>query len=327
LLEHGGRLRAAAEYYGISLNNWLDLSTGINPNGWQVPSIPADCWQRLPEHNDDLLTAAQHYYRNEFILPVAGSQAAIQALPLLRKPSKVGILCPAYAEHAYSWQQTGHTILSLSADAIDDNIADIDVLILINPNNPSGHTFTSTQINIWHQQLKQRAGWLIIDEAFIDTCPELSFSAYPVSDGLIILRSIGKFFGLAGIRCGFVISTPDLLHQLADKLGPWTISHPSRHVAKLALEDHAWQHDAQVLLRRQGYKLHQLLSTNGLTPSGGCDLFQWVVTEQAEEIHKSLAKTGILTRLFSQPASIRFGLPGKEQDWERLAQALPRIYL
>lgn len=160
MLEHGGRLRRAAQQYGIPLSDWLDLSTGINPNGWPIPVIPADCWQRLPEDDDGLLAAARHYYGNDTLLAVAGSQAAIQSLPRLRPKSRVGVLRPAYAEHGHSWQKAGHDLIELPADAdsINAAIESLDVLILINPNNPSGTLWQPAQLLAWQQRLTLRGG-------------------------------------------------------------------------------------------------------------------------------------------------------------------------
>jgi len=325
LLEHGGHLIDAAEKYNIPLKQWIDLSTGINPNGWPIPSIPAECWQRLPESSDGLVAAAKQYYECLSILPVAGSQAAIQTLPLLRQHSKVGVLAPAYAEHAYSWKKAGHELIELSIDSIESQLSQLDVLILINPNNPAAQDFSKTQLLSWHQQLQQSNGWLIIDEAFIDSHPEQSLSSYPVADGLIILRSIGKFFGLAGIRCGFVIAPEQILRQLNEILGPWTISHPSRYIATAALLDTDWQTKTRIELKQQTNRLAVLLNQNALKITAQTDLFIWIKTENAEQIHHALAQKGVLTRLFIQPLSLRFGLPKHESEWNYLAKVLNEV--
>ena len=322
MLEHGGRLRRAAEQYGIPLSDWLDLSTGINPNGWPVPALPASCWQRLPEEDDALLLAARRYYQNESLLAVAGSQAAIQTLPFLRPKSRVGVLHPAYAEHAAGWRKVGHDVTVAEANAIGEHLIDLDVVILINPNNPTGQSWQTQQLLTWQEQLAARGGWLIVDEAFVDGLPESSLAATPVRPGLIVLRSIGKFFGLAGIRCGFVIAESHLLAQLTERLGPWTISHPARFVATQALLDTVWQVETAAALADQGRRLAQLLAANGWPPSGGCHLFQWIKSDAAEKLHVLLAEQGILTRFFNDPASLRFGLPKSEADWERLSRAL-----
>ncbi len=322
MLEHGGRLRQAASRYGIPIPDWLDLSTGINPNGWPVPAIPAECWQRLPEDDDGLLPAARRYYQNNTLLAVAGSQAAIQTLPRLRPKSRVGLLHPAYAEHAANWQKAGHELTVVDEQNIDAQIGQLDVLILINPNNPTGTLWPRRQLLDWHQTLAARGGWLVVDEAFMDGASEHSLSSLPVRNGLIVLRSIGKFFGLAGIRCGFVIAQPSLLDALAEHLGPWSIGSPSRFVAAKALADIPWQQASAASLTKEGTRLRRLLTDSGWPPNGGTPLFQWLKFDRAAELHHRLASQGILTRLFDTPASIRFGLPKDEAAWQRLSQAM-----
>lgn len=322
MLEHGGRLHQAAQQYGVPLPDWLDLSTGINPTGWPVPAIPSECWQRLPEDEDALLPAAQTYYQNKSLLAVAGSQAAIQTLPLLKPAGRVGVFHPAYAEHAANWQKAGHQLLRVDQSNIDRQLDSLDVLIVINPNNPSGQLWERSKLLAWHARLIQHGGWLIVDEAFIDGLPEFSLSALPVKPGLIILRSLGKFFGLAGVRCGFVIGEQPLLAGLSEHLGPWSISHPGRYVAAKALSDSLWQQQTANQLIVQSRNLKQLLIDADWHPSGGSHLFQWLKFRQAAELHDLLAKQGILTRLFQDPSSLRIGLPPAESDYKRLAKAL-----
>lgn len=328
MLEHGGHLISASEQYDIPVQQWIDLSTGINPNGWPVPLIPAEYWQRLPEENDPLIQAAQHYYQCQSILPVAGSQAAIQLLPLLRNKSKVAVLSPAYAEHAYHWKKAGHEIIEITSNIeenISANIHQFDVLIIINPNNPTGRLFSKEQLLSWHKALAQRGGWLIIDEAFIDSTPENSLSSHPACNGLIILRSIGKFFGLAGIRCGFIIAPEALLNKMNGQLGPWTISNPSRYIASAALQDIDWQKETQRNLQYESDRLTALLSDHHFYPDGKTNLFQWIKSKKAQQIHQQLAQKGILTRLFKQPFSLRFGLPKNDQQWHYLQQSFTQI--
>jgi len=331
-LHHGGQCRAAAARYNIPLEDWIDLSTGINPNGWPVKDIPSDSWQRLPEDDDELVEVACQYYGAPTLLPVAGSQAAIQALPRLREfshvASRVCVLSPSYAEHAHAWQRANHTVKAVTTDTpeqINDALPDTDILVVINPNNPTGTVFSVEQLLDWHAQLAQRGGWLIVDEAFMDTTPEQSVASYTDRPGLIVLRSLGKFFGLAGTRVGFVCAHETLLAQLDTLLGPWPISTASRWVAIQALRDTTWQAQTRLNLAGDSKRLHALLTKHGLTPDGGCAFFQWVCTPQAETIHEKLAQQGILTRLFSTPQSLRFGLPSVVNEWEQFDRILTRI--
>lgn len=325
LLHHGGKLRVAAARYNIPLEQWLDLSTGINPNGWPVPAIPAEVWSRLPEEHDGLEQAAHDYYGAADLLPVAGSQAAIQALPQLRASSRVAVLNPAYAEHAHAWQRAGHSVIAVTVDKISSAIAESDVVVLINPNNPTGARFHREQLLHWHEQLAARGGWLVVDEAFMDCTPNQSLCHYASAAGLIVLRSLGKFFGLAGARIGFVCAEPPLLTQLHALLGPWSINAPARYIATLALQDHHWQTAIRKQLHMDAARLHALLAQHDLMPSGSCALFQWICTPLAEALHDQLSRQGILTRLFTEPASIRFGLPKDETAWQRLNADLERI--
>ena len=325
MLEHGGNLLMAAQQYAIPLENWLDLSTGINPQGWPVPTLPQAVWQRLPEQDDGLIAAAAAYYGSPHLLPTAGSQPVIQCLPRLRTTSRVGVLTPSYAEHAYAWARKGHQLIELQQDSIEATLPSLDVLIICNPNNPTGIHFSSAQLLAWSAALAQRDGWLIVDEAFIDATPELSIAAHAGQPGLVILRSMGKFFGLAGARAGAVLAWPTLLQQIEEELGPWAINGPARLIAAQAWQDTAWQDATRQRLSADSSRLATLLSRHALYPSGATPLFQWVSHPEAKTHHQALARHGIWTRYFDNPCSIRFGLPGPAPKWRRLETALRHI--
>lgn len=322
MLEHGGRLRRAAQTYGIPLGDWLDLSTGVNPHPYPVPPLPASAWQRLPEDDDGLEAAAAGYYGTHELLPVAGSQPAIQLLPAVIPGERVTLLAPTYAEHPHAWR--GRQIRALMPDDIDAAIDDTDVLLLVHPNNPTGARFTRERLHGWHARLAARGGWLIIDEAFIDAAPADSLADLAGTAGLVILRSLGKFFGLAGARVGFVLAPAPVRNALAEQLGPWALAGPSRHAATAALNDVVWQAAMRERLAREGDRLATLLRQHFTAPSGAA-LFQWVVHADAPAVQDHLARQGILVRRFDAPASLRFGLPPDEAGWQRLAAALATL--
>ena len=325
MLPHGGQLRAAAARFAIPLPRWLDLSTGINPDGWPVRTPPATAWARLPEEDDELEPVACRYYGVRQLLPVAGSQAAIQVLPRLRASSRIGVLHPGFSEHGNAWLSNQHRVITVTADQIDAILPDIDVLVLTQPNNPTGTVFARDRLLQWHERLAARDGWLIVDEAYMDATPEYSIATHADTPGLIVLRSLGKFFGLAGARVGFVCAEPRQLAQLRQLLGPWPVSHPSRWIASQALQDTAWQQQARQQLLASSTRLQTLLQQHQLHPSGGCAFFQWIVSSHAAAIHQILAEQGILARLFDEPPSVRFGLPADEGDWLRLESALMHV--
>ncbi|MGK5043825.1 threonine-phosphate decarboxylase CobD [Janthinobacterium sp. GB1R12] len=322
MLEHGGNLRDAAREYGRPIADWIDLSTGINPHWYAAPAPDANAWHRLPEADPALAAAACAYYDAPAMLPVAGTQAAIQALPRLRTPSRVAVAAPSYAEHAHHWGQHGHDLRQVPYAQLAAAVGSCDVLVICNPNNPTGERIAPELLLEWAGKLAARGGWLVVDEAFGDTESHASLGPHTHRPGLIVLRSLGKFFGLAGLRLGFVAAHPPLLAQLADMLGPWTVSGPAQQVALAALNDTHWQDAMRERLRGEGAHLHQLLAAHGIA-SNGTALFQWWPEARAEALWRHMAEAGIWVRLFRHAAhGIRLGLPPDEHAWLRLQQAL-----
>ena len=186
MLEHGGNLHDAIRRYQHPRKDWLDLSTGINPQSYPIPVIASDAWHRLPEASTALLDAAQSYYGAPQLLPVAGTQAAIQGLPRLRAHSKVVVAAPSYAEHAFQWRQAGHEVIEVLYSQLETAKADCDVMVVCNPNNPTGECVPSEVLLRWSAQLVVKGGWLIVDEAFGDVTPEASVASYTAQAGLIV---------------------------------------------------------------------------------------------------------------------------------------------
>ena len=322
MLEHGGRLRRAALGYGIAEEDWLDLSTGLAPWPFPVPDIPLRAWARLPENDDGLEQAACDYYGTSQVLPVAGSQMAIQLLPRLRRAGKVGVLSPCYAEHAEAWRRSGYIVREVLEQEVDFFLDSLDVLVVVNPNNPTGLSLTPARLLDWHARLAQRGGWLVVDEAFMDNTPQLSLAPHAHQVGLIVLRSFGKFFGLAGVRLGFVLAERKLLRLLAEQVGPWAVSGPTRVLGQACLRDTEGHTRQRIRSDEASERLAALLERSGFKPQGGCALFQWLITEQATALHEFMARRGILLRLFAHNSSLRFGLPADAADEARLEQAL-----
>jgi len=332
VLEHGGRLLAAARQYGRPVDDWLDLSTGINPTAYPVPAIPPSAWRRLPEPEDGLLAAAAAYYGTDHLLPVAGSQQAIAWLPQLLRARHVAVLAPTYAEHAAAWQEAGCAVTRFAASELASmaEATDVaDVVVVVNPNNPDGTRFAPTQLGEVAARMARRGGWLVVDAAFADAEPESRLDIAAANrhnpPGLIVLRSLGKFFGLAGARVGFVLAPQDILAALSRHVGPWPLAGPARFAATAALVDHAWQSAMRDSLAHASARLADLLAQHGLVSAGGCALFRWCPHPRAEAIAAALASRGILVRRFAAPAGLRFGLPGENGAWIRLAAALKEI--
>ena len=311
MLEHGGRLGVAARQYGIAREDWLDLSTGISPWPYPLPELPAEVWQRLPEDDDGLNTAAQSYYGADSLLMLPGSQAAIQWLPRLLPSGRVALHEPMYNEHPAAWRAAGHVCVEWNATA--------DYAVLCRPNNPTGRVLPRGEL----LERARTVRWLVVDEAFIDAEPIESLIG--AAENILVLRSLGKFFGLAGARVGTLVGPTEVLEQMATALGPWAVPHPARWAAHLALADADWQAAQRLRLRAAAARLSALLHAHDLGEVSGAALFQYVPTPRATEIQDALARRGILVRIFMFPAALRFGLPETEEDWLRLQTALAAL--
>jgi len=322
-IRHGGNLREAARRYGIALGDWLDLSTGINPRAYPVPPVPIDAWRRLPEDADGLAELAAHHYGAPGALPVAGSQAAIRALPGLLRRGVAAIAPLTYSEYRPAFERAGHRTVTLDVASADLK-NDIDHVIVANPNNPTAERIPRDVLLQWHEQLARRGGTLIVDEAFADAYGDAAMSMASESgrEGLVVLRSVGKFYGLAGIRAGFVLAATPLRDALSEALGAWTVSGPARHAVQAAFNDLAWQAETRATLTRDSARLAALVRNQGFDPCA-TPLYVWFETGKAAALQNALATRGIWTRLFEHGASpsLRIGLTGSEEEWARFEEA------
>ncbi|MCP3727320.1 threonine-phosphate decarboxylase CobD [Paraburkholderia sp. CNPSo 3272] len=326
LVAHGGNLHEAAQRYGIAWDAWVDLSTGINPHGYPVPPVPPTAWRRLPDEGDGFAACAARYYGASdarHVLPVAGSQAAIRALPALLPRARVAIAPLTYGEYAPAFARAGHEVVPL--DVMQDTLPDtVTHAVVVNPNNPTATHLAATRLLDWQAQLAGRGGTLIVDEAFADAFShERSETlAHATSRaGLVVLRSPGKFFGLAGARCGFALGSPALLAALRASLGAWTVSGPARHAVTHAFEDSAWQNEMRIRLAAESARLVALLRAHGFAPQA-TPLFAWITDPRAPALQDALARHAVWTRRFDAPASLRFGLPASEGERQRFDSAL-----
>jgi cobalamin biosynthetic protein CobC len=322
-IAHGGNLHEAAQRYGIAWEQWLDLSTGINPCGYPVPPVPADAWRRLPDDGDGFASCAARFYgapEAAHVLPVAGSQAAIRALPHLLPRGSVAIAPLTYGEYAPAFARANHAIVPLDT-SWDTLPAALTHAVIVNPDNPGAGQLDTARLLHWHAQLRARGGTLLVDEAFADAQPDASLAAHTGAPGLAVLRSPGKFFGLAGVRAGFVLADAALADALRAQIGPWTVSGPARHAVRAAFADRAWQDATRTRLAADSARLAALLRAQRLTVRN-TPLFAWTPDPRAGALHHQLARRGVWTRLFDAPAGIRFGLPGNEAQWQRFDQAL-----
>ena len=322
---HGGDLDAMRRMFPDAPEPWADLSTGINPWPWPVPEIAQAEWARLPSQQafQDLRTAMALAFgaSPSFLHPTPGSELAIHVLPTLLSPKKVAILAPTYGDHVRVWREAECDVIETD-DPLNQS-DQVDAVVLCNPNNPDGRLFKPEDLEASRKQLAQRRGVLIIDEAYADLRPDLSMAQHAGKEGLVILRSMGKFYGLAGLRVGAILGQQTLVEKLCSRLGVWSLSGPALVAGQVAYEDLAWQSETREKLRRARAGLDELLSKAGVEILGGTDLFALVRVPSAQQTWSHLAKAGISVRRFEWSETVlRIGLPGSDLDRQRLASAL-----
>lgn len=328
-LHHGGRLHAAAEQFGIALNDWLDLSTAINPQAWPVPAIPDEVWRRLPEDEDGLLKAAMQYYGAHPLLAVPGTQAVIEILPRLFSQRRVWVPQLGYQEHAYCWQKHGHTLIRYTDLPNASVLLPNDIVVVINPNNPTAELHAPTTLRDLTTALATLQGMLVVDEAFMDCTPQHSLLNELLPAGLVVLRSFGKFFGLAGVRLGFCFAEPTLLEKIDEALGPWAVNHPARWIAERALCDVPWQQTARQRLATASNNLQQALrhfmSHHRLDYAKvkATDLFVTLSLGHkiAESLYTHLASQGLLIRWYADEGLVRIGVDAAYTHQQRLLKS------
>ena len=332
-IEHGGALDRAVTRFGGAPAEWIDLSTGINPEVFPLPDIRPEIWNRLPDER--LLASAMHaariYYgvgNGAAIAAAPGTQALIQILPDLVSRGEVAILGPTYQEHQHSFSQAGWTVSNCAS--ISDIPRSAKVTVAVNPNNPDGRVLARENLTDLAQEMQSRGGFLVVDEAFADPHPETSIAAHAGKRGLVILKSFGKFFGLGGLRLGFALATPDIAQTLQARLGPWAVSGPALAIATDAFSDKARLADYTARLQARRTMLAHILAEAGLAETGGTMLFALIEFGRADLLHEALCKQCVLTRKFNYaPQWLRFGLPLDESAAgilrRRLADALNAI--
>lgn len=328
MAEHGGDLDAARRMFPEAPEPFLDLSTGINPSPYPLPPLPPGLFARLPTLAalNRLLAAAAAAYgapSPDCVVAAPGTQALLPWTTALAAPGHAAILSPTYAEHARAAAHAGHAV-----DATGDpaDLREADLAVVVNPNNPDGRLLAREDLLALADALRRRGRMLIADEAFMDVGSTHDSLAGDVARGnIVVLRSFGKFFGLAGIRLGFAIAAPDIAARLRAALGPWAVSGPAIAVGEQALADKAWIDATRDALARAARRLDALLADAGLAAVGGTPLFRLAQTPGAAALFDRLGRAGILVRRFSDhPTWLRFGLPGEEAAWDRLARALAR---
>lgn len=308
LRDHGGGLDGAAARFGGARSDWIDLSTGINPVPYPIGALDQNDWTALPDAGafDALTSAARAFWKipnDAAILPAPGASSLIARIPALASAGRVDIPAPTYNEHGAAFNAQGWTISSNAPSA----------RVLVHPNNPDGRMWQERDVS---------APLTVIDESFCDIAPEESLIHLANRPGVIVLKSFGKFWGLAGLRLGFAIGDPALLARLNDFIGPWAVSGPALRIGALALDDQQWATQTRARLDADAKRLDGLVAAHGAPLVGGTPLFRLYDVGDASHWQKTLAQAQIWSRIFPYSDRwLRLGLPAPNQ-WPRLSAAL-----
>ena len=329
-LLHGGDVAAARRLFPGAPESFADLSTGINPHAYRLPQLAPEVFARLPEPADlaRLTVAAAAAYGAlgpDHVVAAPGTQILLPLVARLAPPGRAAVLGPTYGEFSRAAALAGHRVVEV-ADL--QGLRGADLAVVANPNNPDGRVIGKDTLLGLADALRRRGGLLVVDEAFMDVGPagasvggaSLGNAA---SGNVVVLRSFGKFYGLAGLRLGFALATPEMATRLTAWLGPWAVSGPAIAAGVAALGDRAWADEMRTQLAQEARRLDAMLSGAGLAVVGGTSLFRLVESRTARDLFSHLGHSGIMVRRFDQhPSWLRFGLPADEPQWERLRVAL-----
>ena len=330
-IEHGGDLAAARLLFPGAPEPFIDLSTGINPYPYPIPRLAPDLFTRLPEQAafDRLASVAARAYgapSADCVVPAPGTQILLPQVAGLVRPGRAAVLGPTYAEHIRAAARAGHRVEEVADLA---GLRNVDLAVVVNPNNPDGRIIPREAL-LACARGPSAPGLLVVDEAFMDVGPAGMSLAQDIGRhedsgrlNIVVLRSFGKFFGLAGLRLGFALADPPTAARLRAGLGPWAVAGPAIAIGVAALSDQSWAETTRARLAQAARRLDQVLTGAGLEIAGGTSLFRLAHTKAAPELFHHLGREGILVRRFAERAAwLRFGLPARAPDWQRLAAAM-----
>jgi len=329
---HGGRLGAARSLFPDVPQPWVDLSTGINPRSYPAPRASQRSRNRLPEPTElarleAVAAAAFGVTDPERVVATAGTESALRLVPQILDLKAAVIVGPTYGSHADAWTRAGALTETIGLQEAGAHAWRATCLTIVNPNNPDGRIVQRAQLLELHDSLAEHGGALMVDEAFAEVAPEVSVAAEAgaAAPRLIVLRSFGKFFGLAGLRLGFIVAAAPLAATMRGLIGEWPVTSDALVAGLAAYADVRWMNRERAILQKSAQRLDGLLTLNGFELAGGTSLFRLARAADARERFARLLAAGILVRPFDfAPDLLRFGLPRGREQWRRLAAALGR---
>ncbi|HKU14282.1 MAG TPA: threonine-phosphate decarboxylase CobD [Steroidobacteraceae bacterium] len=331
---HGGRLGVARSLFPDVPQPWVDLSTGINPRPYPAPRASHRARNRLPEPTElarleALAATAFGVDDPSRVVAAGGTECALRLLPHILNLHAAAIVGPTYGSHADAWTRAGAPTETIGREAVHQHAQRAVCLTIVNPNNPDGHLVERAQLLELHGSLSRHGGALVVDEAFAEVVPQASIAATAGSADaprLVVLRSFGKFFGLAGLRLGFIVAAPSIAAALRGLIGEWPVSSDALAAGLAAYADRRWAESERMTLQKSAQRLDKLLAASGFEIAGGTSLFRLARAANARQRFTALLAAGILVRPFDfDQQLLRFGLPRGRDQWRRLATALGKL--
>ena len=327
--DHGGNVYAAARALRCPLDRVVDFSASINPLGASPRALRAIIQaRRLVQHYPDpecvmlRRALATHWHCNPDQIVVGnGSTELIHLLPSALRICHLLVLGPTFSEYANAILKAGGKVSTILADrtdayappiarAIDALCATrrsqrreprIDAVVLCNPNSPTGQSSHIDRIKELARVTGRRGVWLIIDETFAEYCEERSI--LPSLDGVrrvIVLRSFTKFFGLPGLRAGYLVTKADTARRIRAHQAPWSVNTLAQTAAAATLQDIRHARHSRSYVQRERARFSMRL---GRLP--GCIVFpsyaNFLLLElprgrRAQALTSHLGRRGLLIR-------------------------------
>ncbi|MGV8058796.1 MAG: threonine-phosphate decarboxylase CobD [Smithellaceae bacterium] len=316
---HGGNVEEISRTFGLKEDYLVDFSSNVNPftlppSISQVIKSKIRDISRYPDKESLKLKTALGKHLNigvEHIVVGNGSVDIIYRAVYALKPASGLILLPAFGEYEKALSSVGAKIRYLlpkgrgnfvfSTEEIVKNCDEVDIVFLCNPNNPTGMLISRKDLEYLAEKLRKKKTMLVLDEAFIDLTEEHSLiDLASKSSNLLVLRSLTKFFGLAGLRLGYAVGNSALIKRLQNSGQPWPVNVFAQATGEVLLQDEKFRNKSKrKLLQERDFLYRHLCRSKGLKPFQSSANFILAKIEgplSSGQLQSRLIKCGLLIR-------------------------------
>lgn len=260
---HGGTLDKLARELNVEKDSIIDFSANINPLGLSKGARAAieNGIDSIKDYPDDESTelvealAKYHHLPTENLLVGNGSIEFIYLIARMLRDKKVLVVVPAFSEYERALTIAGANIeffylseadgFKVETDKLSARLKEgFDALWIANPSNPNGRLLSKSATKEILATTKELGLLSIIDEAFMDFAEEDSIkTCAPDNANLIVLRSMTKFFALAGLRIGYIFAEKNMIAKIKEIKEPWTLNRLGSLAAVASLREETYIED------------------------------------------------------------------------------------